>query len=232
MNIILVPGLWLDASSWDDITPVLERAGHRVQALTMPGVGAPASESSQIGIADWVAAVVDEIDRADQPVVLVGHSGGGNVVYGAADARPDRVERIVFVDTFPPGDGGSIWEFPVVDGVIPFPGWDSFDDVEVADLDERTRASVAARVLTVPERVPTDAIRLTDERRRDVPVTMLTGTVGADEIRGYISTAPAWAAELAAVRDLEIVELHSGHWPQFSQPAELAHAIRTAVDRS
>jgi pimeloyl-ACP methyl ester carboxylesterase len=231
MNILLVPGLWLDASSWDEITPVLERSGHRARPLTMPGVGIPASESSQIGIADWVAAVVDEIDRADGPVVLVGHSGGGNVVYGAAAARPDRVARIVFVDTFPPGDGGSIWEFPVVDGVIPFPGWESFDDAEVADLDEATRAAVASRVLSVPERVPTDPLHLTDERRREVPVTMLTGTVGAEEIRGYIEAAPPWAAELAAVRDLEIVEIHSGHWPQFSKPAELAQAILTAVER-
>ena len=46
MDIILVPGLWLDASSWDPIAPVLESAGHTVHALTMPGVGAPASESA------------------------------------------------------------------------------------------------------------------------------------------------------------------------------------------
>jgi hypothetical protein len=27
MDIILIPGFWLDASSWDDIVPALERAG-------------------------------------------------------------------------------------------------------------------------------------------------------------------------------------------------------------
>jgi hypothetical protein len=27
------------------------------------------------------------------------------------------------------------------------------------------------------------------------------------------------------------VEIHSGHWPQFSKPAELAGAILTAVER-
>ena len=103
----------------------------------MPGVGAPAAESSDIGIADWVDAVVAEIDALAGPVVLVGHSGGGNVVWGAADARPDRVARVVFVDTVPARRRRVISEFHVVDGVVPFPGWDFVRRARVADLDER-----------------------------------------------------------------------------------------------
>jgi pimeloyl-ACP methyl ester carboxylesterase len=153
------------------------------------------------------------------------------VVYAAAEARPERVARVDFVDTFPTGDGGSIWEFPIIDGVIPFPGWDFFEEQEVADLDEATRARAAAAAKSVPAKVPTDPLALSDERRRHVPVTMLTGTVPADEIRGIIAAAPEWAAELVAVQNLDIVELHSGHWPQFSQPENLAEKILAAVDR-
>lgn len=232
MNIILVPGLWLDAASWDAVVPALEAAGHTVHPLTMPGVGKPASESSEIGIADWVDAVVEVIDGIDDPVLVVGHSGGGNVAYGAVDARPDRVAGVVFVDTFPPGDGGSIWEFPIVDGVVPFPGWDSFEDAEVGDLDDETRSARGAKAHSVPAKVPTDALRLSDERRRAVPATMLTGTVPAEEIRRIIGAAPDWAAELGAVENLEIVEIESGHWPQFSVPDVVTAEILRAAARA
>jgi hypothetical protein len=49
------------------------------------------------------------------------------------------------------------------------------------------------------------------------------------EIRDIIAAAPDWATGLASLTDLDIVELHSGHWPQFSQPAALGRAIARAV---
>ena len=101
MEVILVPGLWLTASSWDPVLPALREAGHTPVPLTLPGVGGTAAETADITMDDWVAAVAAEIDRHEGPVGLVGHSGGGNVVWGAAAARPDRVARVVFVDTVP-----------------------------------------------------------------------------------------------------------------------------------
>src|SRR3954447_5629194 len=173
MDIILIPGLWLDASSWDAITPALESAGHRVHIVPSPGLGVPAPDSSGIGIADWVDAVVAEIDSVDDPVVVVGHSGGGNVAWGAVDARPDRVSRAIFVDTVPPPSGQMISEFEVVDGVVPFPGWASFDEPEVYDLDEATRVRAEAHTASIAARVPSDPLVLTDDRRHQVPVTLL-----------------------------------------------------------
>ncbi len=229
MDVILVPGLWLDASSWRDITPALEAAGHRPHPLTMPGVGAPSEESAGIGIDDWVAAVVAELDARDAPAVLVGHSGGGNVVWAAADARAAKVARVVFVDTVPPPDGGQISEFEVVDGVIPFPGWDFFDDDDVADLTDDVRALWASRTKSVPARVPTDPVVLRGGGRRSVPVTILSGGMDDAAFRGVITRWGPYAAEFESIEDAEIVRLGTGHWPQFSRPAELADAIVTAI---
>ncbi|UGS27346.1 alpha/beta hydrolase [Microbacterium resistens] len=232
MDIILVPGLWLDASSWDSILPGLVAAGHRPHALTLPAVGEPGASSTEVGIADWVDAVVAEIDRAQAPVVPVGHSGGGNVVWGAADARPERVARVVFVDTAPPAPGYGISEFEIVDGVVPFPGWGFFPDEDVSDLDEATRARTAPLTRSVPARVPTDPIRLADPRRYDVPVTLLMGGMTEAEFGEQIRQWGDYAEEYGRIRDAEVVRIGSGHWPQFSVPDRLAELLVAAIDRS
>ncbi|MFB7250847.1 alpha/beta fold hydrolase [Microbacterium sp. NPDC056234] len=228
MDIILVPGLWLDASSWDDVSPALTSAGHRVHALNMPGLGEPAGESGDIGIADWVDAVVERIDELTGPVVLVGHSGGGNVVWGAADARPDRVARVVFVDSAPPAPGFGISEFEVLDGVVPFPGWDFFPDEDVADLTPEVRARTAPTTSSVPARVPTDPIALSGERHR-VPVTMLMGGMDQRAVESLLEEWPPFADEFRAIDDVTVVRIGSGHWPQFSVPDRLTQLILDAV---
>ena len=113
--------------------------------------------------------------------------------------------------------------------MIPFPGWDAFEANEIDDLDADARARLEGGAKTVPRRVPADPIVLGDERRRDVPMTMISCSVPSAEVREYIAQGPAWIAELAAIRDLELVDLPAGHWPQFSRPTELGEAIVGAL---
>lgn len=228
MKIILVPGLWLDASSWDGVVPSLEAVGHLPVPLTLPGVGESATSTAEIGIADWVAAVVEQVDHADEPVALVGHSGGGNVVWGAADARADRIARVIFVDTVPPAPGRGISDFEIVDGVIPFPGWDHFPDEDVFDIDEATRARTLPLTHSVPARVPTDPIRLAGDRHR-VPVTLLMGSLDQQELDAEIDQWGPYADEYRAIEDATVLRIGSGHWPQFTRPERLAELIDSAL---
>lgn len=232
MDIILIPGLWLDADSWNDVTPVLTRAGHRVHPVTLPGVGAPATESAEIGIADWVEAVVQKVDALpDRDVVVVGHSGGGNVAWGVANARADRLSRVIFVDTVPPPPGHGISEFETVDGVIPFPGWAFFPDEDVSDLDAETRARTAPTTQSVPARVPTDEIALDGTARFRVPVTMLMGALDQETLESEIAAWGAYGEEYSAIDDVEVVRIGSAHWPQFTVPERLGELIVAAVGR-
>src|SRR3954470_16931593 len=108
MDIILVPGFWLDASSRSEVTPALVAAGHRVHPLTLPGLESKDAPRAGIGLRDHVDAVVAAVDAVGEHVLLGGHSGGGGSVHGAAPARPDRVVRAVYVDCVPLGQGDVI----------------------------------------------------------------------------------------------------------------------------
>ncbi len=236
MEIILIPGLWLDASSWDAVVPILEQAGHRTHALTLPGMESKDADRSNVTLRDQVDAVVDmidSIDPADGKVVLVGHSAGGGTAHGAVDARPDRVARVIYVGGEPLGDGqANDGGFPAENGEIPLPDWSFFDEEMVADLDDELRRTVRERAIPAPERVVRDAQRLSDDRRYDVPITMITCEYSSEMLKKWIDRGEAGVEELAKIRDVEYVDLNCGHWPQFTRPEQLARAILETIDRA
>src|SRR5215207_8898053 len=126
MDVILIPGFWLDATAWHDIAPAIREAGHEPKPITLPGL-IPADPG--VGLRDQIDFVVALVDAAAGPVVLVGHSGGGAVAHGVVDARPDRIAKVIYVDSLPLGAGGHINdEFTVVDGMVPLPARDEFDE--------------------------------------------------------------------------------------------------------
>ena len=232
MDIVLVPGFWLDGSSWDAVTPSLERAGHRTVALTLPGLESEDSDRSGIRLSDHVAAVVEAIDRLSGDVVLVGHSGGGPIAHGAADARPDRVRRMVHVDTWPLTHGRCVNdELPVIDASITRPDWSVFEPEDLVDLDDGLKAMFRARAVPEPAAVASDPQVLTDDRRHDIPTTIVCCEFTGEQLRGWMAGGAPQLAELALMRDVEYVDLPTGHWPQFTRPDDLAAVILAAIER-
>jgi pimeloyl-ACP methyl ester carboxylesterase len=233
MDIILIPGFWLDASSWDSVVPALERAGHRARPLTLPGMESREADRSQITLRDHIAAVIaviDSLDPAQGKVMLVGHSGGGAVAHGAVDARPGRVHRVVYVDSGPLGEGGVINdELPSVNGEVPLPDWSVFDDEDLVGLGADLRAAFRARAIPTPLRVASDPQRLTDERRYDVPVTVIACEFPSSMLREWMAQGHPYVAELARIREVDYIDLPTGHWPQFTRPADLGRAILASV---
>ncbi|MCO4264891.1 alpha/beta hydrolase [Pseudarthrobacter sp. MDT3-26] len=233
MDIILVPGFWLDASSWEKVTPALAAAGHTTHPLTLPGLESVDARRGGITLKDHIAAVVDVLDGLDGKVVLVGHSGGGAVIHGVADARPDRVARNIYVDSGPLGEGGVINDgLPTEGDDVPLPPWDGFDDADLVDLTDELRASFRARAIPEPRGVAHGRQRLHDVRRYDVPATVIACQFPSSLLTEWIDARHPFTAELARIRDVEYVDLPTGHWPQFTKPVELGQAILAAVERT
>jgi pimeloyl-ACP methyl ester carboxylesterase len=233
MDIILIPGFWLDGSSWDKVIPALEQAGHRTHSLTLPGMESKDADRSKITLRDHVDAVVEVIDSfhpADSKVVLVGHSGGGAIAHAAVDARPGRVARVVYVDSGPMGEGGVINdELPAQNGEVPLPDWSLFEDEDLIDLDDELRAAFRQRAIPTPVHVASDPQRLSDERRYDVPVTVIACEFPSAKLREWMEQGHPYVRELAKIRDVDYIDLPTGHWPQFTRPEDLGRAILSSV---
>ena len=231
MDIILIPGFWLTGDSWAPVTRALEAAGHTAHPLTLPGKGAGAGESSTgIGLRTHIDAVTALIDSLDGEVVLVGHSGGGAIAYGAVDARPDRVSKVVYVDSGPLADGGVINDaLPIEGDSIPLPDPGVFEAAELDSLDGERWHLLADIAVPEPKGVATEQQRLGDERRFDVPAVVITSTMPEPLLRQFMEGGHPYVAELTRARSVIIVELPTGHWPQLTKPDELAAAVVDAV---
>src|SRR5215212_7954358 len=169
MEIILVPGLWLTARSWDDVVPRLEDAGHTAHPLTLPGMASVDADRSGVtrqAHVDAVVAAIDAIER-DAKVLLVGHSMGGALAWAAADARLDLVAGVVFLASEPGIPEESESMFPVEGDDVPLPPWDFFDDEMVEDLDDDLRARIRDGSVPSPLHAVTDGLAFGEDARHD-----------------------------------------------------------------
>ncbi|NGY63497.1 alpha/beta hydrolase [Lentzea sp. NEAU-D13] len=225
MDILLIAGLWLDGSAWDDVVAALRSLGHRPVPLTLPGQG---DGSTSATLDDQVATVLAAVDAASGKPVVVGHSAACSLAWLAADARPDKISEVVLVGGFPASDGKPYADFfELRDGVMPFPGWAPFEGPDSADLDEEARRAFDAAAIPVPGDVATGVVRLTDERRFDVPVMVICPEFSPAQAKEWIDAGDV--PELARVKHLDFVDIDSGHWPMHTRPAELARLLAAAA---
>ncbi|MEM8813134.1 MAG: alpha/beta hydrolase [Pseudomonadota bacterium] len=107
VSVVLVHGAFSDGSAWRRVIPILQDAGVTVSAAQLP-----------LSSLEGDAAVVSRLIEAQNgPVVLVGHSYGGNVITEAG-AR-ENVEALVYVAGFALDAGQSLKD--LLDGKPPAP---------------------------------------------------------------------------------------------------------------
>ena len=127
-TIILVHGAFAESASWDAVIDPLRDAGHSVIAAANP----------LRGLAADADAVSDLVRTVDGPVVLVGHSYGGNVISNV-DPDAGEITELVYVNAFVPEPGESALDlsglFPgstLADALQPVPRSDGTTDLYIA----------------------------------------------------------------------------------------------------
>ncbi|TCC02940.1 alpha/beta fold hydrolase [Kribbella soli] len=230
VDFVLVPGAWLGAWAWDEVAGALRGAGHGVHPVTLSGLaerrGVDAGQQQHV--AD-IVAVVESQDLQD--VVLVGHSYSGIPVGQAAGRIGDRLRRVVYVDSNIPTDGksfvdgwseeGQAWvreQMATSDGYWPPLTAEDYAD---QDLTDEAIELIVSRGTPHPGRSisePAELVKPIGELPTTYLKCLMDGTTPSTDVLEQLKS-PSW----------ELVELKTGHWPMFSQPAALAQLLSAAA---
>ena len=97
---VLIHGACHGAWCWYKIIPLLEKDGHTVHALDMPGYGRHKTPIPEINFEMIVQYVCSFLDKQVEPVILVGHSWGGQVISQVTEYRPEKVSLLVYLSAF------------------------------------------------------------------------------------------------------------------------------------
>ncbi|MFI1809015.1 alpha/beta hydrolase [Streptomyces sp. NPDC020422] len=246
---VLVSGPFTGGWVWQEVAERLRAAGAEALPVALTGMvdGPPGGPETDLEthVADVLRAIDgigggdDGVGGADAAeVVLVGHDYGIHPVLGAADRRPERVARVVYLDAGLPMDGDAalalVPEGTVErDGFVAPPsgeGWGRWGSVEGIPADalarlDRLSAPQPARTLTQPLRLAGSPFD-----RPSTGVLCTANGSGIAMVELLVASGPPVFRALADPR-VGFIELATGHWPMLSAPGELAAALsRAAAD--
>ncbi len=87
--------------------PSPQRGWPRGSHTESPGHGKEGTPITELSMQDYADRVVRTVDEQAEPVILVRHSLGGIVVSLVAEARTDRVRKLVYLTGFLLEDGNA-----------------------------------------------------------------------------------------------------------------------------
>jgi pimeloyl-ACP methyl ester carboxylesterase len=232
---VLVHGAFGGAWSWTPVIGELERAGHTVTAIDLPGAGEDQTPVAGITLDAYAARICDTLGEQPEPVILVGHSMGGVAITQAAARCAERIALLVYVAAFMPRDGQSLLDLThlpegaddqvqaniVIEGEPPMATMP--DPAARAALMANCSAEQVARAIALsrPQAVEPFA----------KPVAIPPGALDGLR-RVYVhctqDRAIPPALQLRMIREnpcVEVVEIHTDHSPFFSATGELLAAL-------
>ena len=225
---VLVHGAWHGGWCWRRVADRLRARGDTVFTPTLTGLGERAHLlQPNIDLSLHVADVLGLIkcERLNN-IVLVGHSYGGFVISGVAEAVASKISSIVFLDAFVPDNGESLLDVvqPAVKEVIQGALERRDTTVPVRDaaafkVNEKDRAWVDSLATPQPIGTMTEKIKVTGARERVATKTYIRAA-------GYPNVSfDKVYARTKADRSWRTYEVPCGHDVMIDEPGRLAELL-------
>ena len=238
-NFVLVHGAWHGGWCWQRVTAALTAAGHRVNAVTLTGLGERAHlMSSTITLETHIADVAAAIEMEEMnEVVLAAHSYAGMIGTAIADRMGARLRHLVYVDAVVPKPGES-WsstharttrEASLAAAQASPDHAFSPPDPAVFGLADADYQWVKRRQTPHPGHTYEAALDFDPRRVAAVPRTFVNCTRPAlatiDAIRPRMTDPNFWDGAWQAGGGARVVDLATGHDPMVSAAPELARLL-------
>jgi len=228
--VLLIAGHWLGAWAWDDVLSHLREPRISPTALTLPGLDDADPDRLNRTLEDQARAITDALFHVDAPAVIVAHSGANAPVTLVLDRHPELMQRVVWVDSGPIGDG-SVFAPDLLTTLqdLPLPPFEQLaQQASLEGLTPETLDRFRSRALSEPAGVLTAPAYLRNPARHTVPTTMVCCSISSAQVQELVSAGHPMFAAVGELTDAEWVDLPTGHWPMWSRPRELAEVITAA----
>jgi pimeloyl-ACP methyl ester carboxylesterase len=205
---------------WADVVALLERMGIEAIAVELPTIG---EDSAGADFYADARAVRELLDRLEPPVLLCGHSYGGAVITEAASGPHPAVRELVYLTAAVPGAGDSMVSLMSAaarqDADAEEEGVTIRDDgLALLDPDAARRALFND---CEPERAEDGLrqLRPMSLSGGDQPVSAAAWLqLPSIYVRGSEDPMPEAVAPGFLKQATEVVELATGHCPNWSRP--------------
>jgi len=112
---ILIHGSWHSSWNWHKVVPILEKQGHKVYAIDLPGMGRDKTPIQEVTMQSTVQKLCELIDSIAGKVILVGHSKNGIMISQAAEYRPEKIEKLIYLSAYLIPNGKTQAEYSAQD---------------------------------------------------------------------------------------------------------------------
>ena len=201
----------------------LRQAGHEAFTPTFTGLGERSHLiNREINLDTHIQDVVNVFKYEDlSDVILVGKSYSGMVITGVAEAIPERISHLVYLDAFVPQDGQSIADLvgaEIADGFKQAAqaygdGWRL-----PADL------SVDPRLTDHPLQTAFDPVTVNNPKAAVLPRTFICCTARPDTFP-FSPILNEYAKQAKQADDWRYRELPTDHEPERDMPDELTELL-------
>lgn len=239
-HIVLIHGAWQGSWAFSAWLPLLRASGWTVHCVELPGNSWGDTAHATATPESYCQHVVAVIESIGEPVVLLGHSGGGVTASLVAEMIPERISALVYLAGMMLPNGMSFVDLVTL-------CTEECPDRDFAGISSYLEYDTQTNVSTVPVNAalhiflhdcPTDAaviaaslLRPQPESGRDVPPQLSAERYGRVP-RIYIEATADRSIDIYLQRRMQqlspgagLISLDCGHVPQLAQPQALTDAL-------